>query len=170
MEGLYRNGDGDVQPDVVTYNALMNAYGWSTCLKSKSSKCYGLYQRMIDLYESRTNRLAKPDIITCNSILNACAFEKVVTESERAAVMQVVAQTLEDFQSSSPTFGYPNYLTYSLVLLSISRHMPVGPRRTELSEATFWQVRSRGGVFRMLFVSICLVFSPQPPLLHPVGP
>ena len=141
MEYLFENGDNDVKPDVVTYNALLNAYGWSNDTPNKSTKCVEVYRKMKSLYESGTNLDAKPDIITCNSILNACAFEDTASNPERAAeVMQNVVTIFEEFQSSTPIYGHPNYLTYAHVLLAISRHMPMNSRRNELAEATFWQV------------------------------
>jgi hypothetical protein len=129
-----------VQPDVVSYNAVINAYGWSSA-KGKSKKCFEIYKTMLESYESGRNRDAKPDIITCNSVLNACAYENaVLTEADRAEIMEISIQTLEEFQSAAPTFGWPNYLTFSHVLLAISKHMPPNDRRSDLAEATFWQV------------------------------
>ena len=142
MENLYKNGDIEVKPDVVTYNALLNAYGWSKDTPNKSSNCVEIYHKMKELYESGTNLDAKPDIITCNSILNACAFEETESNPERAAaVIQTVVTIFEEFQALSPTFGNPNYLTFAHVLLAISKHMPISSRRNDLAESTFWQVR-----------------------------
>jgi hypothetical protein len=110
LEQMYESGDGDIQPDVVCYDALINAYGWSN-QKGKSLKCFEIYEKMLHLYRSRKNPDAKPDIITCNSVLNACAFEDVETAAEHAAIMNVAVQILEDFQSSTPTFGRPTLPT-----------------------------------------------------------
>ena len=118
IEELYGNNDMAARPDVVCYNALLNAFGWSNSTKGKAKRCFDIYLDMRKLYESGRNLDVKPDIITCNSILNACAFEDAVSETESAIVMEVVAKTLEDFQSAAPNFGWPNFLTYSHVLLT----------------------------------------------------
>jgi NAD-dependent SIR2 family protein deacetylase len=132
-------GDRMVKPDVILFNALINAYGWST-ERGKSAKCYEIFNVMIDLHASKTNFDAKPDIVTCNSVLNACAFEKTRSETEHEEIMNIVVETLETFQSSAPKYGYPDHATYAQVLLAISNHMPMNEKREKLAEATFWQV------------------------------
>ena len=139
IDQLYQLGDKDVRPDVVSYNALLNAYGWSN-ERGKAKKCFEIYKRMLKLYKSKLNIDAKPDIITCNSILNACAFDTPGTDTERAEIIDIVVQTLEDFQSSAPAFGFPNSLTYSHVLSAIANHMPMSDQRMDMAKATFWQV------------------------------
>jgi hypothetical protein len=128
-----------VKPDVVSYNAVINAYGWSK-EKGKSIKCFEILKKMVNLHESGKTIDAKPDIITCNSVLNACAFETARTDSERAEIMDIIVQTLEIFQMAAPKYGYPDHSTYSQVLLGISKHMPMNDRRLEMAETTFWQV------------------------------
>jgi translation initiation factor 2B subunit (eIF-2B alpha/beta/delta family) len=168
LERMYESGDGDVQPDVVCYDALINAFGWSN-LKGKAQKCFDIYQKMLYLYQSRKNPDAKPDIITCNSVLNACAFDQATTESERQAIMAVAVQTLEHFQSSAPKFGRPNHITYANLLLAIEKHMPVtkedsdsdsnhqGEHRSDLAEATFWQACQSGSVSVLVVKHLDLV-------------
>jgi hypothetical protein len=104
---------------------------------------------MIELHDSRRNLDAKPDIITCNSVLNACAFENAHSESERATIMDVVAKTLDIFQASAPKYGYPDHSTYAQVLLAISKHMPMNDRRLGMAETTFWQVSRTSFVCRV---------------------
>jgi hypothetical protein len=101
---------------------------------------------MLDLFKSRRNVLAKPDIITCNSVLNACAYDNAETDQERAAIMDVVVKTLEDFQSSAPKFGWTNHLTYANTLQAIQKHVVDPLKRAELAEATFWQCCKNGHV------------------------
>lgn len=163
IERLYELGDRDVQPDCVCYDSLINAFGWSD-RKGKSLKCYSIYQKMLDLYQSRRNVFAKPDIITCNSVLNACAYEAVDTEQERAAIMDVVVKTLEDFQSRAPKFGWPNHVTYANTLQAIDKHVADPQKRAELAEVTFWQCCKHGHVSVPVVTSLyraCLPLSWQ---------
>ncbi len=146
-----KSGKSHLQPDVVLYNALLNAYGWSS-IKGKAEKCSQLFNKMLSLYQSGENRGVKPDIITCNSVLNACAFEVAETQEERAAVMKIVVQMFEFFQSSAPTFGWPNHITYGYVLLASAKHMPSSAKRHEVAEATFWQA-CRSGYLGALVVT-----------------
>lgn len=136
-------GNLEVRPDVVSFNAVINAFGWSE-MKGKSKKCFDILQKMLELSESGENSTARPDIITCNSILDACAFEKGIDEDETEKIMEIVVQTLEIFQTNAPLFGYPDHVTYSKVLVAITKQTPDDDRRYELAEATFWQCCSGG--------------------------
>jgi pentatricopeptide repeat protein len=134
-------GDVDLQPDCICYDALINAIGWSK-QEGRSLKCYAIYQKMKRLYRSRDNVLAKPDIITCNSVLNACAFDDAKTDERRNAIMKIAVQVLEDFQRT-PRFGWPNHITYGNMLLCLERHVSV-EQRVALAETTFWHCCERG--------------------------
>lgn len=132
-------------PDVVCYNAVINAYGWSH-ISGKASKCYSILQRMIAKAESGHSFLATPDIITCNSVLNACAFDKAKTQAEKEVIVKIAVDTLETFQQSIPRYGYPDDVTYSQVLYTITNQMATGEERDSLAEATFWQCCQAGHV------------------------
>lgn len=142
---MAKDGNRAVVPDVVCFNAVINAYGWSD-VPGKSSRCFALLNRMIEVSSSGANNLAKPDIITCNSVLNACAYEKVGTTSLRGEIMDIAVKTLEIFQKRIPKYGYPDHATYSQVLLAMSNHMPAEDKRYEMAEATFWQCCHAGHV------------------------
>lgn len=137
-----------MQPDVVCYDALINAYGWSTGA-GKAKKCYDIFKKMMNLYTSGKNPRARPDIITCNSVLNACAYEKVdpkEVDVSSETIMNMVVDTFETFQTKAPEFGWPNHMTFANVLMAISRHVPPGAKRTELAEAAFLQCCQSGHV------------------------
>jgi hypothetical protein len=174
LEQMYESGDGDIQPDVVCYDALINAFGWSN-QKGKSLKCFEIYEKMLHLYKSRENPDAKPDIITCNSVLNSCAFEEAETASEHAAIMNVAVHILEDFQSATPTFGRPNHITYANTLRCIEKHMLPAQddedesQRCDLAEATFWQCCQIGGVSVLVVTNLALVL-PWDRLKKVLGP
>jgi hypothetical protein len=136
---FHDSGDVDVQPDHVLYGALINAFGWTPDYRNKSFKCHSIYQRMLDLYRSRRNVQAKPDIISCNSLLNACVHDIAETEQDRVKIMEIVVQTLEDVEASAPTFGRPNHVTYALALQAIANHVTDSQVRIDLAEATFWR-------------------------------
>jgi hypothetical protein len=99
---------------------------------------------MIGLGQSRKNPAAKPDIITCNSILNACAYSEASLDSERAELMDIVVQTYEIFQTAAPSYGNPDQITYAQVLLAISKLMEPDERRFKMAKTTFWQCCENG--------------------------
>jgi len=146
LESMFESGETDVQPDVICYDALINAFGWSS-VPGRAKRCYEIYKKMLNGYESGTNVHAKPDIITCNSVLNACAYEEIDDDDEKEEIMRIVVDTLEAFQSAAPKFGWPNHMTFAHVLLAISKHMSEDDvKRADLAEATFWQCCDSGHV------------------------
>ena len=145
MERLYASGELDIQPDVGCYNSLINAFGWAK-LAGRGKQAYEIFQSMLASYQSGKNRFAKPDIITCNSVINACAYEVAESEEDRADLVRMAIDTLETFQRAAPKFGSPNHISFATVLLALSTHMPAGDKRTEVAEATFWQCCQTGHV------------------------
>jgi hypothetical protein len=153
VETLYDAGHKQVQPDCVCYDALINAIGWSN-MEGRSLKCYSIYQKMLHLYRSGHNVFAKPDIITCNSVLNACAFDNADSDDVRATIMKNAIQIYEDYESNAPKFGWPNHITYSNLLLSIHKHVTDPVKRIEMAETTFWQCCRKGLVSVMVITSL----------------
>lgn len=139
--------DPQIQPDVVCYDALLNAYGWASSTMGRGKKSYQIYQRMMEAYRSGSNPKARPDIITCNSVLNALAYEELDSKEERVEAMRIVVETYEAFQREAPRLGWPNHVTYATVLRAVVTHMEPGDeRRAALAESTFWQCCTAGHV------------------------
>ena len=154
LERRHAAGESDVRPDVVCYDALINAYGWSSDTKGRTLQCYAIYQKMRSLYEEGKNVEAQPDIITCNSILNAAAYENVDDDHQKEVILRLVVRTLEDFQSRAPEFGWPNHITYANVLLAILRHATDAAQRAELAENVFWQCAQSGHVSVLVLTNL----------------
>ena len=47
QQGGDGSGDPSFLPDVVCYDALINAFGWST-VPGRSRKCYEIFQSMLE--------------------------------------------------------------------------------------------------------------------------
>jgi len=131
----------DFRPDVVCYNALINAYGWSDA-EERSRKSFEILKHMMSLYKSGRLPDAKPDTVSFNSVLNACAYETERGDGE--GIMKIVVQVFE-LLNSSPEYGRPDQSTYVQVLASIAGHMDESDeKRTPMAEATFLQCASNG--------------------------
>lgn len=142
-----------MQADCVSYCALLNAYGWSN-VKGKAEKCYYILQKMLSLYRSRENPWAKPDIIACNTVLNACSFDTPETHEERKQIIEIVVDVLETFQSVAPRYGWPNHLTYCYTLQSIKKHVLDPEQRAKMAESTFLQCCRSGHVSVLVVVNL----------------
>jgi hypothetical protein len=141
----------DILLDVGCYNALINAFGWSK-VRGRGRQAYNIMQKMLRLYQSGINKLAKPDVITCNSVINACAYETAETNDDKAELVRIAVDTLELFQSKAPNFGNLNHISYANVLLAISNHMARDEKQFELAEATFWNC-CKGGHASVLVIT-----------------
>lgn len=142
VESSYTEGM-EGKPDVVFYNALINAYGWSDT-KQRSIKSYEILKHMISLYETGKLPDAKPDTVTFNSVLNACAHEQTNDESQKESTMKTVVEVFE-LLNGSPEYGRPDQRTYVQVLASIASHMKKDDeKRTPMAEATFLRCASNG--------------------------
>lgn len=58
-----KKGDNELKADVVCYNAVLNAWGWSE-EPDKVARSQQLFDQMLKLYKSGSNKYAKPDQIT----------------------------------------------------------------------------------------------------------
>jgi pentatricopeptide repeat protein len=131
------------KPDVVFYNALMNAYGWSD-EEGRSRKTFEILKHMISLFESGRLADAKPDTVSFNSVLNACVHEKTKDQSTSDDIMKTVVEAFE-LLNGSPEYGKPDQRTYVHILHSIANHMAKkDDKRTQMAEATFLQCASNG--------------------------
>ncbi|KAL3915276.1 MAG: hypothetical protein SGILL_005730 [Bacillariaceae sp.] len=134
------------KPDVLFYNALINAYGWSD-MQGKSKKCAEVLQHMIDLGDSRKLPNARPDIISFNSLLNACAYEKPNPNASNNDILEIATETYERLCSGKgdSSYGRPDVSTYVQMLINIINHIPRHDERRELmSEAVFFRCAEEG--------------------------
>lgn len=153
LESSYLEGKNQWQsrPDVWLYNSLINAYGWSD-VNGKSKKSFDILQHMIDLYESKKIIDAKPDLVTFNSVLNACVFEVPSTECSSEDVMKIAIDTFELLTAKDDSskggkgrFGKPDHHTYAQMLMIITNHLPIeDEKRISLAEALFYQCAEDG--------------------------
>jgi len=135
-------------PDVLFYNSLINAYGWSD-MEGRSQKCFEVLQHMVDLSESGKLPAAKPDTVTINSVLNACANEKPSAQNSSEDIMKIVVKTFEMLKqhpsSKSGGFGRPDQNSYAQVMAAIANHITDDDeKRISMAEATFLQCSEDG--------------------------
>jgi len=97
------NGDGDVRPNVYTYNVLINVVAKSK-LPGKAKIAVQLVNRMKEV-------AIRPITITYNNALNACAYSDRERD-DRNEVIQVAAMILKEAQETSGA----NCISYSTYL------------------------------------------------------
>mmetsp|Transcript_9332 Transcript_9332/g.13254 ORF Transcript_9332/g.13254 Transcript_9332/m.13254 type:complete len:778 (+) Transcript_9332:264-2597(+) len=152
--------DKNLHSDVVCFNAVINAWGWSN-EADKAKRSFELYNRMIDLSASGQNRHAKPDIVTCNSLLNACAFIDSKDDEIRTEAIEIAVKVYELVHSNAPRYGTPNHITYGTMIMILGNLLPPGDLRDDLAKNTFWQCCKNGHLTGFMVAKIRKVVSNQ---------
>lgn len=144
MEDMGKGGyDKDLNVDVVCFNAVLNAWGWSS-EPGKARRANEIFQKMLRLFKTGENIDAKPDLITLNSLLNACAFSNVHDKEESSEAVDIAIKAFEMFQSESPVYGIPNHLTYGSMLMIFNKLLPQSILRDDLMKNVFYQCCEKG--------------------------
>mmetsp|Transcript_19775 Transcript_19775/g.28865 ORF Transcript_19775/g.28865 Transcript_19775/m.28865 type:complete len:175 (-) Transcript_19775:1252-1776(-) len=99
---------------------------------------------MVELYESKENVEAKPDLISLNSLLNACAFTDRRDEKAAAAAVDIAIKAYELFQKEE--YGKLNHLTYGLMIMVFNKLLPWNNLRTDLMKNIFYQACQTGNL------------------------
>jgi hypothetical protein len=146
MEERYRLGQLKSRPDHICYNALINAYAWSDAT-GRSIQSYEVFLKMKELFLSNEVTSAKPDIITCNSVLTACAHETAESKEERDQILRCAVDVYEFFRTNAPKFGRPDHITFDRALKAIAKHqVDDESKRRIMAESIFAECCLRGQV------------------------
>jgi len=138
-----------IDVDCACYNAVMDAWGWSSA-PDKVQRANKLFHRMLELYKSESNLQVKPNIVTLNSLLNACAFARVKGgEGHAAALLEVATNAFEMFANGE--YGSANGLTYFTMLKIFNKFLPMNDDRTEKMKNTFYQCCENGCLDKKVF-------------------
>jgi hypothetical protein len=134
-----------IDVDSVRYNAVLNAWGWSSA-PDKVQQANKLFHRMLHLYASGRNVRVKPNLVTLNSLLNACAFARVKGgEGHEAAVLEVATNAFEQFAVDETkygsAYGSANGLAYGIMLKIFNKFHD---DRTEKMKNVFHQCCQNG--------------------------
>eukprot|EP00553_Chaetoceros_curvisetus_P007057 CAMPEP_0204632356 /NCGR_PEP_ID=MMETSP0717-20131115/24841_1 /ASSEMBLY_ACC=CAM_ASM_000666 /TAXON_ID=230516 /ORGANISM="Chaetoceros curvisetus" /LENGTH=314 /DNA_ID=CAMNT_0051650203 /DNA_START=24 /DNA_END=965 /DNA_ORIENTATION=+ len=140
---LDRIEDENKQIDVVCYNALLNAWGWSS-ETDKAQRAHKIFQRMVELHASGVNTNAKPDLISLNSLLNACAFTDNRDKDASSAALDIAISTYE--MCSAGEYGTLNHLTYGTMLMIFNKLLPRNDLRTDLMKNICYQCCQSGNL------------------------
>uniref|UniRef100_A0A7S1D1N9 Pentacotripeptide-repeat region of PRORP domain-containing protein n=1 Tax=Cyclophora tenuis TaxID=216820 RepID=A0A7S1D1N9_CYCTE len=155
---LERMKSKGVEPDTICYNAVLNAWSFSSD-KDKASRAVKILEEMLASYEGGS-KVVKPDVITCNTIIYSFAFSHAERETERARAMKGAVETLEFFSRKAPEFGVPDHISYGNLLLAITRQMPMNGKRDAFAEAAFRQCCLAGQLAPVIMHRLRLVVSP----------
>lgn len=108
MEEMHSSGSGNVRPNIFTYNCVINA-----AAKSKRREKAQLAVHILRRMESVALR---PQTVSYNNVLNACAFSEYNSENERQEILDISLQLLNEAQKSPGA----NAITYQTIFRIVS--------------------------------------------------
>lgn len=131
LDHMKEEGQGETEPDIFTYNALLNVYSrWC----SSSHHAEELLKQIQHMYEVEGNQRVKPDLITYNSVINsiAASIKQMKTPSpasssdqynEKKASLEAAhraREILEYMENNEDERLKPDVVTYNSVLKAYS--------------------------------------------------
>jgi pentatricopeptide repeat protein len=116
----YSRGDLDVGPNTVTYNSVINCWSKSRNRQDGEApkRCLELLLTMISKYQDdpQTNRDARPDLITYNTIMNINA-----QQGDIKGATTVFNMMKKDYQSGKNNNAKPNIASYTILINAWSK-------------------------------------------------
>jgi PPR repeat family len=122
MERRFLDGSASFQPDVMSYNTVLTVWARSKNHDKSSStmgvdKATQLLQRMEKAFQDRTNRLAKPNSVSYNIVMNALAHSSDPTAVDQAFV---VFNKMVELGKQGNQSCRPDRITYTTLIHALS--------------------------------------------------
>jgi pentatricopeptide repeat protein len=128
MDRLNKSGNGDVKPDTITFNAVIDAWARSGC-KRGPQRAEQILNHMDELYHGG-NIDVKPDTYTYNTLINALAKSG---DGGSAARAEEILKIMEDKYSKGDTSYKPNTRSHTSVIDAWAKSgEPGAARRAEM--------------------------------------
>lgn len=96
MNQMYLAGDSNVKPNVVAYNAVMNACAWTDGDVSEKNRAMDIAHHVMKELESSS--LGRPDQVTYGTFLKVCATQMADCDSRRTIVEMLFRKCCKDGQ------------------------------------------------------------------------
>jgi len=121
LEESYRAGNIDLKPTTVTYTTVIAAWARSRH-PQKAVKAQQILRRMSYIKEKGS----KPNVVTYNAVINACAFTCGSPDLKRMA-LAIATETYNEIRLTNSLS--PDSITYSSLMKSCSNLLPMGVER-----------------------------------------
>jgi hypothetical protein len=159
MEALAAQGDVSMQPNYITYSTVINAYALSKSEPYKAHKAFALLQHMVRLSaKNNNNRQGRPNRVTYNAVLNACATSCPNLLKESSSTSTLLPEGLPSLasivrtlykqllaQTGDETLG-PDHYTFGTVLKAVANVFWGEPDQVEFAEQVFEEACRQGYV------------------------
>lgn len=148
------SSQAQIQPDVVSFTTTMNCIAKSNTYPHKAKRARQILLLMRNLSESQKVDDFLPNIITCNTVLNACAFSAYRSEAERQEAFLIGLKTFNELRSPASstttsteqqTILQPDEVTYgNMIKICANLLTKENPKRTKTATQLFSDCAKRG--------------------------
>lgn len=131
----------NVMPDVVSFTTLMRGVARSN-MRDKANQAQHILRSLQEFYKTGNDDI-KPNILSYNTVLNACAFSGHYGISTKKEAFLIAISTYNEIRNCE--YVEPDSVTYGSMLKICSNLMPKsGKSRTSLAKQIFKECCSKG--------------------------
>ena len=147
MNQLFDDKISSIQPGMISYRTIMNAYIGRKAKKSPQ-KVEELVEEMIGKYKSQGREDLRPDSSTLDLILKACNLvpETWADETANNQVIEIANRTFTKLRGKNELKLKPTHSTYAFMFRILNRHMDFTDPRYDLLMKHLWTQCCRDGL------------------------
>ena len=154
---MLQAGRKEIQPDVISFTTVLDVWAKSK-EENKAAQAQAILHKMNEFYLQTGDASLRPNEVTYNAVLNACAFSAMASDEERKHALTVALRTFQEMQQSSSESSMKSgqrsikadSITYGTLLKCMANLIPVGnPSRTKMSCNLFEKCCAEGLVGEM---------------------
>lgn len=138
---LKEMGDDPVtRPNTRTYTSVIQCWAKSRD-GSKAKRALKMLRSMKDKYKATNNEDVRPNVLTYNAAIDACARCQGTMEQQTEAI-KIAFAILKATEVDEDIM--PNNITYSTLLRAVSYLLPAGAERNKVASAVFEKAKNAG--------------------------
>ncbi len=154
---MLQAGRKEIQPDVISFTTVLDVWAKSK-EENKAAQAQAILHKMNEFYVQTGDASLRPNAVTYNAVLNACAFSAMASDEERKEALKVALRTFQEMQQSTLSSikqGQGNVIradsiTYGTLLKCMANLIPIGnPSRIKMSCNLFEKCCAEGLVGEM---------------------
>jgi hypothetical protein len=148
---MMQSGNKNIQPDSFSFSTCLNIWAKSK-EPGKAEKAYAILSKMLETYQLTGKEQMRPNEITHNTVLNACAFSAYTPDEEKKKALSIAVNIFNEMRKSD--LVHPDAVTYGNMLKCISNLVPKGEVRNKMAIDLFTKCREEGLVNALVFDEI----------------
>ena len=141
----------NIEPDSFSFTTCLNIWAKSK-EPGKAEKAYAILNKMLEAYRLTGKDQMRPNEITYNTVLNACAFSAYTPNEEKKKALSIAVSIFNEMHKSD--IVQPDAVSYGNMLKCIANLVPKGEVRNKMAVDVFTKCRNLGLVNGLVFDEI----------------